>query len=141
MVQARSGCPINMTVELVGDRWSLLVIRDIMFADRHTFAELHSGSEEGIATNILTDRLKRLVEAEVLTRREVSGGRRKVRYDLTERGVQLVPVLVAIGGWGAEHRPVDPQLARPVRELRSGGPGAQELLMQQLRQANGLERH
>src|SRR5690625_1020442 len=125
-----------MTVELVGDRWSLLVLRDIMFAGRHTFADLHGGSAEGIATNILTDRRKRLVSAGVLTRRQLSQGRRKVRYDLTERGIELLPVLVAIGGWGADHLPADPQLAQTVRDLQAGGQAAQESLMDRLREAN-----
>ena len=58
---ARSGCPINMAVETFGDRWSLLVLRDVMFGNRRHFRELLAGSEEGIASNILADRLKRLV--------------------------------------------------------------------------------
>jgi DNA-binding HxlR family transcriptional regulator len=60
--EPRSGCPINATVEVFGDRWSLLVLRDIVFGDRRCFRELQAGSEEGIASNILADRLKRLVE-------------------------------------------------------------------------------
>ena len=58
----RSGCPINLTVQALGDRWSLVVIRDIMFGNRRHFRELLAASEEGIASNILADRLKRLVE-------------------------------------------------------------------------------
>ena len=58
----RSGCPINLTLEVLGDRWSLLVIRDIMFGNRRHFRELLTGSEEGIASNILADRLQRLVD-------------------------------------------------------------------------------
>ena len=64
----RSGCPINATIEVFGDRWSLLVLRDIIFGDRRYFRELQAGSEEGIASNILADRLKRLVELGLLTR-------------------------------------------------------------------------
>ena len=59
--EPRSGCPINATIEVFGDRWSLLVLRDIVFGDRRYFRELQAGSEEGIASNILADRLKRLV--------------------------------------------------------------------------------
>lgn len=136
MAAVRSECPINMTVELLGDRWSLLIIRDIMFADRHTFGQLHGDSDEGIATNILTDRLKRLVAAGVLTRREIPGSRSKVRYDLTEQGIGLLPVLVAIGAWGARHLPADPGLARTARELQAGGARAQAAMMKRLRAAN-----
>ncbi|MGC0272506.1 winged helix-turn-helix transcriptional regulator [Pseudactinotalea sp. Z1739] len=134
MAEKRSGCPINMTVELLGDRWSLLVIRDVMFTDRHTFAELHAGSQEGIATNILSDRLKRLVAAGVLRRTSVPGSRNRVRYDLTERGVDLVPVLTAIGRWGARHLDVDDALCQVVQDLHAGGPDAQERVQQHLRE-------
>jgi len=134
MSRRRSGCPINMTVELLGDRWSLLVIRDVMFADRHTFADLYENSEEGIATNILSDRLKRLVAAGVLRRTALPGNRNRVRYDLTERGIDLVPVLTALGGWGARHLDVDAELCRVVQDLQTGGQGAEQALMHQLRE-------
>jgi DNA-binding HxlR family transcriptional regulator len=62
----RSGCPINLTLELIGDRWSLIVIRDVMFGNRRHYRELLNFSEEGIASNILADRLKRLVAAGLL---------------------------------------------------------------------------
>ena len=64
----RSDCPINVTVEVLGDPWSIVVLRDIMFGDRRHFRELIAGSEEGIATNILASRLKQLVAAGLLTR-------------------------------------------------------------------------
>ena len=64
----RSRCPINLTLEVVGDKWSLLVLRDIVFADRRYFRQLLTNSDEGIASNILADRLKRLVESGVLSK-------------------------------------------------------------------------
>ena len=64
----RSGCPINLTLEVLGDRWSLIVVRDLMFGNRRHFRELLTRSEEGIASNILADRLKRLTEAGLITR-------------------------------------------------------------------------
>src|SRR3984885_11602618 len=85
---ARSGCPINAAVEAFGDSWSLLVLRDVMFADRRYFRELFTGSEEGIASNILANRLKRLVSAGLLTREDVGPGRRAA-YSLTEASIQL----------------------------------------------------
>ena len=90
--EPRSGCPINATIEVFGDRWSLLVLRDIVFGDRRYFRELQAGSEEGIASNILADRLKRLVESGLLTRADTRAGQR-ARYSLTEPAIQLVPVL------------------------------------------------
>ena len=64
----RSGCPINLTLEVVGDKWSLLIIRDIIFGNRRHFRELLTRSEEGIASNILADRLKKLVEEGILSK-------------------------------------------------------------------------
>jgi DNA-binding HxlR family transcriptional regulator len=88
---ARSGCPINAAVEAFGDSWSLLVLRDVMFGNRRYFRELLAGSEEGIASNILAGRLKRLVSAGLLTREDAGPGRRAA-YSLTEASIQLVPV-------------------------------------------------
>ena len=102
--EPRSGCPINATIEVFGDRWSLLVLRDIVFGDRRYFRELQAGSEEGIASNILADRLKRLVELGLLTREDTRAGRR-ARYSLTEPAIQLVPVFAQLGSWGLRHRP------------------------------------
>jgi Predicted transcriptional regulators len=72
--EARSGCPINAAVEAFGDSWSLLVLRDVMFGNRRYFRELLAGSEERIASNILADRLKRLVSAGLLTREGCGAG-------------------------------------------------------------------
>lgn len=75
--EPRSGCPIDATIEMFGDRWSMFVLRDIVFGDRRYFRELRAGSEEGIASNILADRLKRLVALGLFTRktREPASGR------------------------------------------------------------------
>ena len=95
---ARSGCPINAAVEAFGDSWSLLVLRDVMFGNRRYFRELLAGSEEGIASNILANRLKRLVNAGLLTREDAGPGRRAA-YSLTEASIQLVPVFAQLGDW------------------------------------------
>src|SRR6266702_1288860 len=89
--QPRSECPINAAIEAFGDRWSLIVLRDIVFGDRRYFRELQVGSIEGIASNILADRLKRLVKSGLLTREDTRPGQR-ARYSLTEPAIQLVPV-------------------------------------------------
>src|SRR2546421_10492446 len=100
----RSGCPINMAVEAFGDRWSLLVLRDVMFGNRRYFRELLAGSEERIASNILADRLKRLVSAGLLTREDAGPGRRAA-YSPTEASIQLGPVLAQLGERGLPDRP------------------------------------
>jgi DNA-binding HxlR family transcriptional regulator len=129
----RSGCPINLTVEVLGDRWSLLVIRDIMFGGRRRFRELLTRSEEGIASNILADRLKRLVNTGLLTRADDPSHKQKAIYSLTEAAIQLVPVFAQMGAWGCRHRPVTEELSIRARLLEDGGPGLWERFMDDLR--------
>jgi DNA-binding HxlR family transcriptional regulator len=98
----RSGCPVSISLELFGDRWSLLIIRDLMVRGYRTFKEfLQSG--EGIATNILSDRLRRLEAARIITAEVEAGDRRRVSYRLTEKGIDLAPVLLELLIWGARH--------------------------------------
>lgn len=132
MSDPRSGCPINATVEVFGDRWSLLVLRDMMFGDRRYFRELQAGSQEGIASNILADRLKRLTDAGLLTRDDVRAGQR-ARYSLTEPAIQLVPVFAQLGSWGLRHRPTSHQLRVRAELLEHGGPQLWAEFMDELR--------
>ena len=89
----RSGCPINLTLEALGDRWSLIVIRDLMFGNRRYFRELLTRSEERIASNILADRLTRLEKAGLVSRRDDLSHKQKVIYGLTDASIALVPLL------------------------------------------------
>ena len=130
----RSGCPINLAVEVMGDRWSLVVLRDVMFGDRHYFRELLAGSQEGIASNILADRLRRLVAHGLLWRSDDASHRQKIRYSLTEAGVQLVPVMAALGSWGRRHMPASHELSVRAELLERGGPELWERFMDELRE-------
>lgn len=121
MPQPRSGCPIKATVEVFGDRWSLLVLRDVMFGGRRYFRELQAGSKEGIASNIPADRLRRLTDAGLPTRDDVRDGQR-ARYSLTEAALQLVPVFAQLGSWGLGYRPTSHQLGVRAELLEQGGP-------------------
>ncbi|MGH2860622.1 MAG: winged helix-turn-helix transcriptional regulator [Solirubrobacteraceae bacterium] len=133
--EPRSGCPINAAVEVFGDRWSLLVLRDIVFGERRYFRELQSRSEEGIASNILADRLKRLVEVGLLTRDDARTGQR-ARYSLTEPAIQLVPVFAQLGSWGLRHRPTSPELRVRAELLERGGAELWGQLMDELRHSH-----
>jgi DNA-binding HxlR family transcriptional regulator len=98
----RSGCPLNASVEMLGDRWSLLIIRDMMLLGRRTFKEF-LGSYEGIATNILADRLRKLEAYEIIrTERDPADGR-KLIYELTPKGIDLAPVLTEMVLWAGRH--------------------------------------
>lgn len=97
---ARSCCPVACTLDLLGDRWTLLVVRDL-FAGKSAFSDF-AKSPEGIATNILSDRLAQLV-AHGLAEKAVPDGARRARYRLTGKGWSLGPVLEAVAGWGLTH--------------------------------------
>jgi DNA-binding HxlR family transcriptional regulator len=98
----RSGCPLNASVEMLGDRWSLLILRDMMLRGFSTFKEFLT-SYEGIATNILSDRLKRLVAHGIVTTQEDPSDGRKLIYVLTPKGLDLAPVLTEMVLWAAKH--------------------------------------
>lgn len=128
----RSGCAINATVEALGDHWSLLVLRDVIFGDRRYFRELLNGSLEGIASNILSDRLKKLVAAGILTKDDVARGQR-ARYSLTEAGIQTLPIIFALGNWGLDWRSGTPELRVRQELMRAEGMPFIEEVMQDLR--------
>lgn len=118
----RSGCPINLSVEVLGDRWSLVVLRDIMFGNFRTYGELHGNSLEGIATNILASRLKRLADEGLVTAAADPTHKQRTIYSLTEMAIDLVPVMVQLGNWGARYLPASPELAARSIALEQGGP-------------------
>ena len=98
----RSGCPLNAALEMVGDRWSLLIVRDMMLRGASTYADFLSGHEK-IATNILADRLRRLVQIGVIgAARDDADGRKKI-YRLTKKGIDLAPVLTEMVLWASAH--------------------------------------
>src|ERR1700682_2424610 len=98
----RSSCPVNASLEILGDRWSLLIIRDLMLRSYRTYKEFLS-SDEGIATNILADRLQRLERAGIISTTRDAEDRRKVVYRLTAKGIDLAPIVVELILWGAQH--------------------------------------
>ncbi|MGB7281033.1 MAG: helix-turn-helix domain-containing protein [Candidatus Acidiferrum sp.] len=111
----RSGCPLNASVEMLGDRWSLLIIRDMMIRGYRAFNEFLQ-SDEKIATNILADRLQRLESYGIIrTERDPSDGR-KVIYSLTAKGIDLAPVLTEMVLWAARHENTGNQAL--VQEMR-----------------------
>lgn len=102
-MENRSHCPVACTLDLIGDRWTLLVIRDLIFG-KHYFDEFLA-SPEGIATNILAARLKFLEEEGLAISERDPGDRRRVRYELTERGKSLRRLLAGVARWGLKNIP------------------------------------
>lgn len=111
----RSGCPINFGLEIFGDSFSLLILRDAVLHGKRGFSEFLA-SGEGIATNILSARLHRLEGAGLLVRRRSDLDGRKVNYVPTEAAIALVPALVELAYWGATH---DPATAAPADFVRA----------------------
>ena len=98
-----STCPINASLVVVGDRWSLLVVRDLMFAGYRSFNPfLQSG--EGIATNILADRIEKLTEVGIITKEPDLQDGRKWVYSLTPKGIDLAPILLELSKWGSRYQ-------------------------------------
>ena len=102
----RSGCPVSISLDVLGDRWSLLIVRDMMVRGYRTFREFqHAG--EGIASNILADRLRKLEAAGILTTERSAEDGRSAYYRLTEKGIALAPVLLELLIWAAHHEATD----------------------------------
>lgn len=131
--EQRSGCPINLSLEVFGDRWSLIVLRDMMFGNRRHFRELLSHSQEGIASNILSARLKHLLVLGMISRTDDPSHKQKAIYSLKEKAIELVPVFAMLGAWGRRHLPVSRELSIRAQLLEEGGPDLWEAFMEELR--------
>ncbi len=131
----RSTCPIATALELVGDRWTLLVLRDLAFAGKRHFREFLK-SEEAISSNVLADRLYLLVESGILTKGGDPTHAQKAVYSLTEKGIDLLPVLVAMSAWTQKHYP---ETRRPEAvQVVAGGAKFLKRLTAGVRREHGL---
>ena len=117
MIYEPNQCPIRFGLGVFGDRWSLLIVRDMMFRGYSRFQEF-LGADEGISTNILADRFSRLEAQQIITRRKDPEDGRQVLYALTDKGRDLLPVMLAIFVWAGKHDPetrVSAELADQIR--------------------------
>jgi DNA-binding HxlR family transcriptional regulator len=124
----RSPCPIAAALDVMGDAWTLLVMRDLLFYDKHRFAEFLAGPE-GISTNILAERLRRLERWKLVERRRYQDRPARYEYFLTERGYDLLPVLTELVRWGQRHvegtaQKPPPQFKLAARPEPNGRPAA-----------------
>jgi DNA-binding HxlR family transcriptional regulator len=114
----RSGCPVSFTLDLLGDKWTLLIVRDMIFMGKKYYKEFLE-SAEGIATNILADRLKRLEEEGIINRYNDPDNQTQYIYELTDKGLDLLPVILQMIVWGAKYDPkteAPPQIVRQIRK-------------------------
>jgi DNA-binding HxlR family transcriptional regulator len=101
----RSGCPVSLGLDIFGDRWTLLIVRDLMFNNKRHFREMLQSAEH-ISSNILADRLKMLLGEGIITKSEDSSHKQKAIYSLTEKGIALLPILMQISTWSYNYLPV-----------------------------------
>ena len=111
----RSGCAVSCALETLGDTWSLLIVRDMVYYGKKTFGEFLD-SEERIASNILASRLLRLEQAGIVFKEPHAKDKRKAVYSLSDKGLDLIPILVDMALWSARH---DPQVSAPQHWLAS----------------------
>ena len=116
----RSQCPISLALDVIGDRWSLLIVRDLMFAGKRYYRELLR-SDEGISSNILAERLARLVDVGVLSRTGDPTHKQKAIYSLTPMGIDLLPLVAQLGIWGRKYLPVTAETGAQAEQLQKGG--------------------
>ena len=100
----RSDCPISFALDIFGDKWSLLIVRDLLIAEKKTYGEFLK-SDEGIATNILASKLRSLEKAKIIKKMPNRDDRRRGSYVLTEKGLDLAPILMEMMSWSAKHDP------------------------------------
>jgi len=121
-ITRRSACPISITLDILGDKWTLLIIRDLMFSGKKTYGEFLQ-SEEKIATNILANRLLILEKTGIIEKKAFPGNKVKNLYQLTPKGIDLLPTLFEIILWGDKYFEIPErvhQLAGEIRKDRNG---------------------
>ena len=103
-IEKRSSCPISYSLDLFGDKWTMLILRDIGLNDKHFYKDfLEAG--EGVATNVLSDRLKMLEAYGIIKSKQYEALKTKKYYSLTERGIELIPIIIDLWTWGARNDP------------------------------------
>jgi DNA-binding HxlR family transcriptional regulator len=134
----RSQCPISLALDVIGDRWSLLIVRDLVFANKRHYRELLR-SDEGISSNILAERLARLVDVGVLSRTDDPTHKQKAIYSLTPMGIDLLPIVAQLGIWGRKYLPVTPETGARAEQLEKGGAALLRKLQAELRRQHLVE--
>ena len=118
----RSSCPVSCALDILGDRWTLLVIRDILFKQKRHFGDFLT-SPEKIASNILSDRLKKLEDCDIVLRRPDPANARRIIYTLTEKGFDLVPAILELLRWGVKHDPASDAHENLIQRLEQDRAG------------------
>lgn len=113
----RSDCPISCSLDIWGDRWSLLIVRDLMFAKQCTYGDFLK-SDEKIATNILASRLQTLEENGIISKSTHPDSKAKVLYKLTQKGIDLLPLMIEINLWMEKYYDIPTERKRMLKEVK-----------------------
>ena len=116
-IKKRSDCPVSSSLDIWGDKWSLLIIRDLMFAKECTYGDFLK-APEGIATNILASRLQVLEESNILEKLDHPESRAKVLYRLTRKGIDLLPIMIEINLWAEKYFPIPADRKAMLKEVK-----------------------
>ncbi len=135
MKSHRSHCPQNLVLEVIGDKWTLLIMRDIMIEGKRYFREFLQ-SKEKIASNILSNRLKSLEEEGILYKEGDPSHKQKIRYSLTQKGIDLFPILMENARWSLKYKPVDKEDAKKAQKLLDKGQEGILAVMEELKEAH-----
>ena len=138
MKKPKSHCPQNLILEVIGDKWTLLIIRDMMLNGKRYFREFLQ-SKEKIASNILSSRLKSLEEEGIIYKKKDPSHKQKICYSLTQKGIDLFPILIENARWSMKYKKVDVEDAKKAQQILDGGPTMIQSIMNQL-QENHLKK-
>ncbi len=117
MSKKRSDCPISSSLEIWGDKWSLLIIRDLMLKKECTYGDFLKADEK-IATNILASRLLHLLESDIIDKKDHPDSKLKILYHLTEKGIDLIPIIVEINLWGEKYLGIPDERKKLVENIK-----------------------
>ena len=115
----RSNCPVSCSLDILGDKWSLLIVRDLLERQPCTYGDFLK-AEEKIATNILATRLQMLEENGIITKSEHPDSKAKVLYQLTPKGIDLLPIIIEIGYWADKYYEIDKSKKAVLKEIKKG---------------------
>ena len=130
-ISKRSDCPISYTLDLLGDKWTFLILRDIGLSNKHFYKDFLVAGE-GMATNVLSDRLKILESYGIIQSRQYEAQKRMKYYSLTEKGIELLPIIIEMWSWGAKN---DPQTTVSKEELNGRLSRKDEIIQQYIQTA------
>jgi len=132
MKKQKSDCPQYLALEVIGDKWTLLIIRDMMIGGKRYFGEFLK-SKEKIASNILTNRLQSLEKEGIIYKTKDTEHKQKIIYLLTEKGINLFPILMENARWSLKYKSVNKDDAKMVKSILDGGTEKMKLIMEELK--------